>query len=69
MNKLLEQIIQDRFHVTTVKMEHLRSSAHYEVALYMTVEMQWDALEALLIKLQIIRTAATRRAADQRSTS
>jgi hypothetical protein len=56
VNKLLEQIIKDRFQLTTVKMEHLRSSASYETVLDLAFRLQWDALEALLRKIQIIRT-------------
>jgi hypothetical protein len=56
MNTLLENIIRDRFHVGATKMEHLRSSAHYEKVLDLTYEQSWESLEALLRRIQIIPT-------------
>lgn len=61
MNKLLENVIKDRFKLTTVKMEHLRSSAHYEQALDLAFKFHWDALEQLLRHIQIIRTSNDKR--------
>jgi hypothetical protein len=66
MNRLLENIIRDRFKVSTLKMEHLRSSASYERALDLAFRQQYDALEDLLVKIQIIKTAGNRRANDRR---
>jgi len=61
VNKLLETIIKDRFKVTTVKMEHLRSSSFYEEALQLAQEERWFRLLQLLRKIQIIRTSNDRR--------
>lgn len=52
----LENIIKDRFKLTTVKMEHLRSSTFYEVALDLTFRQEWSELEAVLRRIQIITT-------------
>lgn len=56
MNKLLENIIKDRFHVGATKMEHLRSSAYYEEVLDLTYEQSWGPLEELLRRIQVIPT-------------
>lgn len=49
-----EAAIKDRFQLTTVKIEHLRSSAFYEEALDLASRERWTSLEALLRQLQII---------------
>lgn len=54
MNKLLENIIKDRFKLSTVKIEHLRSSAHYDEILDLAYEQRWAVLEAFLKDIQII---------------
>lgn len=54
MNTLLENVIKDRFQLSTVKMEHLRSSAFYEEALDLAARLKWESLEAMLRQLQII---------------
>lgn len=56
MNKLLETIIQDRFQISAVKMEHLRSSAYYEQALDYASRAYWGLLEELLRRIQVIPT-------------
>lgn len=61
MNKLLENVIKDRFQLTTVKMEHLRSSAHYEEILNLAFEQRWKVLEAFLKDIQIITNRVDKR--------
>jgi hypothetical protein len=61
VNTLLENVIKDRFKLTTVKMEHLRSSAFYEQALQHAFDLDWVCLESLLRKIQIIRTSNDKR--------
>lgn len=51
---LLEKMIKEHFSLTTVAIEHLRSSASYQIALDMALHQRWDALEALLRQIQII---------------
>jgi hypothetical protein len=41
VNKLLENIIKDRFQLTTVKIERMCSSAHYEEILDLAYEQRW----------------------------
>jgi hypothetical protein len=57
----LELIIKERYNLTTVKMEHLRSSSFYEIALDSVQLGQWGQLETLLRHIQIIRTRNDRR--------
>lgn len=56
MNSPLENVIQERFQLSTVKMEHLRSSAYYKQVLDLTIRERWEALEALLRRIQVITT-------------
>ena len=56
MNLPLENIIKDRFQLSTVKMEHLRSSTYYRQALDYTSRAYWGLLEELLRRIQIIPT-------------
>jgi len=50
----IEDVIKKRFNISTVKMEHLRSSAHYGTAMALVFTQEWDELEALLKRIQII---------------
>jgi hypothetical protein len=56
LNNLYENIIRERFQLPQLKIEWLRSSSHYERALQMVDELDWDALEELLRKIQVITT-------------
>jgi len=56
LNNLYENIIRERFQLPQLKIEWLRSSSYYERALQMVDELDWDALEALLRKIQVITT-------------
>jgi len=54
MNKLLENALKDRFHISQAKIEHLRSSRYYEDALNLAEAGEWDDLRHLLMRIQII---------------